>query len=200
MTIRVATPDDAQAVAAIYAPVVRDTAISFELEAPTADEMRARIVSTLRTLPWLVCVDAQGTVNGYVYAGKHRERTAYQWSVDTTAYVREDCRGQGIGKALYQALFEALAELGYCQTFAGIALPNDASVALHESVGFKAVGVYRKVGFKLAAWRDVGWWQRELKSPDTPGPLKLFDGDEGRLGAPGQQAAPQGAEAFPRLR
>lgn len=94
--------------------------------------MRARVVSTLKLLPWLVSLDEQGVVNGYVYAGRHRERAAYQWSVDTTSYVRADSRGQGVGKALYGALFEELAGLGYFQAFAGIALPNEASVGLHE--------------------------------------------------------------------
>jgi phosphinothricin acetyltransferase len=168
MSIRVASPADAGAITAIYAPIVVGTSISFELTPPSVDEMRERIVDTLHELPWLVSVDAQGEVDGYVYAGKHRERPAYQWSVDVTAYVREDVRGQGVGKRLYQALFAKLVALGYFQAFAGIALPNDASVALHESVGFQPIGIYRKVGFKLGAWHDVGWWQKELRSPTEP--------------------------------
>jgi len=169
MTIRSAIVQDAQAVADIYAPVVRDTTISFELEAPTVAEMRARIEKTLAVLPWLVSLDEAGEVNGYVYASKHRERAAYQWSVDVTAYVRADSRGQGIGKLLYEALFTELVQLGYFQAFAGIALPNDASVGLHEAVGFQPLGVYRKVGFKHGAWRDVGWWQKELQpAVDVP--------------------------------
>jgi phosphinothricin acetyltransferase len=165
MTLRTATPDDAEAITAIYAPIVANTTISFELEPPSVDEMRSRIVATLPRLPWLVSVDADGRVDGYVYAGRHRERAAYQWSVDTTAYVREDSRGKGLGRALYGRLFEELVDLGYFQAFAGIALPNAASVALHEAVGFKPLGVYRHVGFKMGAWRDVGWWQRPLRSP-----------------------------------
>ncbi len=165
MTIRIAEPSDAEAVAAIYAPVVRDTAISFELEPPSAEEMRSRIAATLKALPWLVSLDGHGAVNGYVYASKHRERAAYQWSVDVTAYVREDARGQGVGKRLYAQLFGELVRLGYFQAFAGIALPNEASVALHESLGFEPLGIYRKVGFKHGAWRDVGWWQKQLQVP-----------------------------------
>ena len=165
MSIRVATPSDAEAVAAIYAPIVRDTTISFELEPPSIEDMRARIDATSRSLPWLVSLDAHGLVDGYAYAGKHRERAAYQWSVDVTAYVREDARGQGVGKRLYAQLFDDLVRLGYVQAFAGIALPNDASVALHESLGFEPLGVYRKVGFKHGAWRDVGWWQKQLQTP-----------------------------------
>ena len=160
MTLRLATPDDAEAVAAIYAPVVRDTTVSFELEPPSAAEMRARIAATPATLPWLVSLDAAGAVDGYAYAGRHRERAAYQWSVDVTVYVRADARGQGVGRRLYAALFAELVGRGYVQAFAGIALPNAASVGLHEAMGFEAIGVYRSVGFKHGAWRDVGWWQR----------------------------------------
>ena len=174
MTIRTAAPADAEAITAIYAPIVANTSISFELTPPSVDEMRGRIEKTLQDLPWLVSEDAQGAVNGYVYASKHRERPAYQWSVDVTAYVREDARGLGVGKRLYQALFAELVTLGYFQAFAGIALPNDASVALHESVGFKPVGVYRNVGFKLGAWHDVGWWQKELRPPTEPAEPTAF--------------------------
>jgi L-amino acid N-acyltransferase YncA len=175
MTIRTATPDDAEAIHAIYAPIVRTTVISFELEPPTADEMRNRITTTLERFPWLVSEDEAGLVDGYVYASRHRDRAAYQWSIDVTAYVREDRRGRGIGKRLYPRLFELLAELGYFQAFAGIALPNAASVALHESVGFEHLGIYRDVGFKLGAWHDVGWWQRRLREPSEPHAPHAFD-------------------------
>ncbi len=161
--IRVAAPTDALAIADIYTPIVRDTAISFELEPPSAQEVGARISATLRTLPWLVSLDELGSVSGYVYASKHRERPAYQWSVDVTAYVRADCRRQGVGQQLYGRLFEELVRLGYFQAFAGIALPNEGSIGLHESLGFEPIGVYRRVGFKHGAWRDVGWWQKELQ-------------------------------------
>nr|WP_060984157.1 arsinothricin resistance N-acetyltransferase ArsN1 family B [uncultured Acidovorax sp.] len=174
MTIRTANPADAAAITAIYAPIVQATSISFEMDPPSVEQMGERIAKTLQDLPWLVSEDAQGWVNGYVYASKHRERAAYQWSVDTTAYIREDARGQGIGKQLYGELKRILVELGYCQAFAGIALPNKASVSLHESVGFEALGVYRNVGFKHGQWHDVGWWQCSLQSPTDPKPPQAF--------------------------
>ena len=174
MSLRSATPDDAEAIAGIYGPIVATTPISFELEVPSVEEMRSRIVATLPRRPWLVSLDDAGRVNGYVYASPHRERAAYQWSVDTTAYVREDSRGQGVGRRLYEELFRQLVEQGYYQAFAGIALPNEASVGLHEALGFQPLGVYRKVGFKQGAWRDVGWWQKELQPTGAePGPPRV---------------------------
>jgi L-amino acid N-acyltransferase YncA len=175
MSIRVATPDDAAEVQAIYAPVVQDTTISFEYEPPSVDEMRERISKTLSLLPWLVSLDSEGRINGYAYASKHRERAAYQWAVDTSVYVRADSRGQRVGHRLYEQLFKTVTELGYFQAFAGIALPNSASIALHERMGFRPIGVYRRVGFKKGAWWDVGWWQRELRAQDSPTEIIAFD-------------------------
>lgn len=176
MRLRFATPDDAETISAIYAPVVTGTAISFEVEPPAADEMRRRLIATLRRFPWLVSLDDEGLVNGYAYASAHRERPAYQWSVDTTVYVRAGSRGRGVGRGLYEALLAELTKLGYAQAFAGIALPNAASVALHEAVGFKHIGVYEKVGFKLGVWRDVGWWQKTLRSyASEPVAPRAFD-------------------------
>ncbi|WP_280151805.1 arsinothricin resistance N-acetyltransferase ArsN1 family B [Piscinibacter sp. XHJ-5] len=174
MKIRLATPDDAEALAAIYGPIVAHTAISVEFEPPSIEEMRSRIVSTMARLPWLVSVDARDEVTGYVYASRHRERAGYQWSVDTTAYVRDGHRGHGIGKRLYAVLFDELTRLGYFQAFAGIALPNEASIALHESLGFTPIGVYRDVAYKLGAWRDVGWWQKRLRESGEPTPPSAF--------------------------
>ena len=174
--IRIAHPDDAAAVHAIYAPVVEQTAISFELDVPGVDEIRRRITYTLATLPCLVHLDEAGAVDGYVYASRYRERAAYQWSVDVSAYVRADARGQGLGKRLYTRLFDELVALGYCQAFAGITLPNAASVALHRAVGFQPAGVSQRVGHKLGAWHDVSQWQRELQRVDPPQALRAFDG------------------------
>jgi phosphinothricin acetyltransferase len=170
MQVRAAHPDDAAEFQAIYAPIVRDTCISFETTPPTIDDMRARIAAQPPALPWLTALDDAGAVIGYVYANKHRERAAYQWSVDVTAYVRADSRGRGVARTLYRRLFARLEEAGYCQAFAGIALPNAASVALHEAMGFEPIGLYRNVGFKQGAWHDVQWWQKSLQLPADPRP------------------------------
>jgi phosphinothricin acetyltransferase len=174
--VRTATTDDADAIAAIYAPIVTGTTISFELVPPSADDMRARIASILPALPWFVSLDDAGQVNGYVYAGRHRDRAAYQWSVDVTAYVHGEARRTGVGRRLYGVLFDELLRLGYCQAFAGIALPNAASVGLHEAMGFEKIGVYRNVGFKFGRWHDVGWWQKELQRPEDPAAPTRFAG------------------------
>jgi phosphinothricin acetyltransferase len=171
-TIRLATPDDAAGVQAIYAPVVRDTAISFELEPPSVEEMAQRMAETLARLPWLVC-ERRGDILGYVYAGRHRSRPAYQWSVDVSVYVQAQARGSGVGGALYRSLFAVLALQGFYNAYAGITLPNPASVGLHESLGFQPVGVYRAVGYKLGAWHDVGWWQLRLQRPAIPPQLPI---------------------------
>jgi L-amino acid N-acyltransferase YncA len=160
--IRLATGRDAGQIAEIYAPIVRDTIISFEVEPPTANEMRRRIEKTLEHLPWLVC-ERSGRVAGYAYAGEHSPRAAYRWSVDVSAYVHESERRTGVGRALYRSLFAVLALQGFYNAYAGITLPNPASVGLHEALGFQPVGVYHGVGYKLGAWHDVGWWQLSLQ-------------------------------------
>lgn len=160
--IRLAEEGDALQIAAIYAPVVRDTMISFETESPSVEEIARRVRDTLVRWPWLVC-ERDGEVLGYAYAGAHRSRAAYQWSVDVSAYVREYARRKGVGRALYTSLIAALDLQGFYNAYAGIALPNNASVGLHEAMGFRLVGVYRGVGYKLGAWRDVGWWGLALR-------------------------------------
>ncbi|HET9653554.1 MAG TPA: arsinothricin resistance N-acetyltransferase ArsN1 family B [Usitatibacter sp.] len=162
--IRLAAATDAQAVQAIYAPVVRDTVISFETEPPDAAEIARRIEYTLPAFPWLV-LERDGAFAGYAYASRHRERRAYQWSVDVSCYVDERFRGRGVGGALYRTLLAVLRRQGFFNAYAGITLPNDASVRLHESVGFRAIGVYPHVGYKLGAWHSVGWWGCEIAPP-----------------------------------
>jgi phosphinothricin acetyltransferase len=159
--IRVAGEDDAEAIAAIYAPAVADRATSFELTPPDAQEMRRRIAAVLQRYPWLVCESSQ-TVLGYVYATAHRERAAYRWSVDVAAYVSQDAQRRGIARALYTGLFEILSLQGYRNAYAGITLPNPASVEMHEAMGFERVGVYHQVGYKFGKWHDVAWFERPL--------------------------------------
>jgi phosphinothricin acetyltransferase len=162
MLIRDADSDrDAVACAAIYAPYVRDTPISLEERVPTAQEIAERIETTTQTHPWLVAEDA-GDVVGYAYATRHRERSCYRWAADVTVYVTPRRHRGGVGRALYQALFGLLAEQGFRIACAGITLPNQASVGLHEALGFQPVGVYRNIGWKQGLWHDVGWWQLEL--------------------------------------
>ncbi|HEV3477166.1 MAG TPA: arsinothricin resistance N-acetyltransferase ArsN1 family B [Rubrobacteraceae bacterium] len=173
--IRLATESDAEQVADIYAPNVADTVISFELEPPDALEMRRRIEVTLGRYPWLVCEGHDGKLLGYVYAGAHGSRAAYQWSVDVSVYVHKNARRRGVGRALYTALFAVLDLQGFYNAYAGATLPNPASVGLHESVGFRPVGVYRGVGYKLGAWHDVVWWHLPIRErvadPDPPADL-----------------------------
>jgi phosphinothricin acetyltransferase len=170
MIVRMASSADGAEVAAVYRPWVERTAISFELEPPSTEEMSRRIASALAYAPWLVC-EIGGRVRGYAYASRHRERAAYQWSVDAGIYVHEEERRRGIGRLLYGSLFALLRLQGFVAAHAGITLPNAASVGLHEALGFRRIGVYPAVGYKLGAWHDVGWWQlRLLETPDQPSP------------------------------
>jgi L-amino acid N-acyltransferase YncA len=161
-TIRLATERDAAAVAAIYAPFCDSTAVSFESVAPSPEEMANRIRATTAQWPWLV-LEIDGVVAGYAYASRHRDRAAYAWAVDTAVYVGDGHRGHGVGRALYTALVDFLRAQGYFKACAGITLPNPASVALHEAIGFKPVGVYRGIGYKLGAWHDVAWYELALQ-------------------------------------
>jgi phosphinothricin acetyltransferase len=164
--VRGATRGDAAQIAAIYAPIVERTAISFEEHAPDAHEMAQRIEATLGSYPWLVA-DETGTILGYAYASEHRVRAAYRWSADVTIYVAPQAHRRGVGRALYGRLFEIVDRQGIRAVFAGITLPNQASVGLHEACGFAHVGTYRSVGFKLGRWHDVGWWQKTLGPVDV---------------------------------
>ncbi|HVH31063.1 MAG TPA: arsinothricin resistance N-acetyltransferase ArsN1 family B [bacterium] len=165
--IRLATGNDATGILAIYAPIVRETAISFEVTPPDVNQMRQRIENTLGRFPWLVCVDG-GQILGYAYASPHRERAAYQWSVDVSVYVDAQARRSGVGRSLYTSLLNLLDVQGFYNAYAGINLPNPASVGLHEAVGFRLVGIYRSVGYKLGRWHDVGWWHRVVRAPHVP--------------------------------
>lgn len=167
-TIRLATPNDAHQIAAIYAPFCTDTIVSFEVDAPSPETMAERIGSITERFPWLI-LDDDGTVAGYVYASKHRERAAYQWAVDVTAYIAAPYRRKGVGRALYTALLRVLVVQGFYKAYAGIALPNDASVGLHTALGFEPVGVYCGVGYKFNVWHDVAWYGLAVQ-PEQPAP------------------------------
>ena len=161
MQIRRANPQDAGRLRQIYAPFVEETAVSFETTVPSTEDFSKRIASTLTTHEWLVA-EEDGHVCGYAYGTPHRAREAYRMSVETSVYIDSNYRGKGIGKRLYQDLFTSLRSLGFHNAYAGITLPNDASVALHQSIGFEAIGIFREVGYKKSEWHDVSWWQRSV--------------------------------------
>jgi len=162
---------DGAACAAIYAPHDEGSAVSFEERAPDAAEMGARIERYGASHAWLVA-EREGEVVGYAYATAFNERPAYRWSTSVSVYIADAARGQGIGRALYEALFARLRERGFRMACAGITLPNEASVGLHEGLGFEQVGVNREIGWKEGAWRDVGWYQMELAPADENPPPK----------------------------
>ena len=170
--IRLATAADAARIQAIYAHYVRETVVSFELEPPSVDEMAERL---RKAHAWLVCEAGQGIVAGYAYASKHRDRAAYQWSVDVTVYIDPAFHRKGVGRGLYTALFGLLRLQGYYNAYAGITQPNDGSVGLHTAMGFQPVGVYRGVGYKFGHWHDVVWLSLRLQplsaSPTAPRPI-----------------------------
>lgn len=163
--IRPARASDAGAILAIYGPIVASSSISFEESVPSPEGIVRRMTSRPR-LPWFVAV-VGGEVAGFAYASPHRARPAYRWSAECSVYVSETHRGNGIGLDLYERLIPAVRDLGYASLFAGIGLPNPASVALHERSGFRPIGVFSNVGFKHGGWHDVGWWALPLH-PEPP--------------------------------
>ncbi|MGD8278572.1 MAG: GNAT family N-acetyltransferase [Gemmatimonadota bacterium] len=169
--IRLGRESDAESCLEIYRPLVETTAVSFELEPPDEDGMRARIARTLRTHPWLVA-EMGGTVEGYAYAGTFRHRPAYSWTCETTVYVRERSRGRGVGRALYAPLLACLDVQGFRTQVAVITRPNPASIALHRSLGFTRVGVFHDVGWKLGRWHDTEWLERR-RGGGPPGPIRV---------------------------
>jgi phosphinothricin acetyltransferase len=169
MKVRAATEGDAAACAAIYAPYVTDTAITFEIEPPTADQLAARIAAAECTHAWLVLEDLEDSrVVGYAYAGPFKERPAYRWSCEVSIYLETGLRRTGGGRALYEALFARLGERGYRTAVAGMTLPNEASAGLHRALGFEPVGTYRRIGWKHGRWHDVAWMQRTLAAAADP--------------------------------
>jgi L-amino acid N-acyltransferase YncA len=193
--LREATQDDAAAIAAVYAPYCRTTPISFEIEAPSAEEIRERIAEVLPLYPWLVC-EIEGRVVGYAYAARHRERAAYRWGVDVAVYLDGACHRRGIGRALYSALLQMLVAQGYYTAYAGVTLPNEASVGLHRAMGFEPVGVYHRVGYKMGAWHDVIWLEKFLQ-PQQGEPSEPIPASELR-GSPNWTAALRDGERLLR--
>ena len=163
-TIRAATADDAAALAHIYNHYIANTVVTFEESAVSAADMAARVAEvTAANLPWLVAHDSRG-ISGFAYASRWKGRCAYRYSVETTVYLEPSAVGQGLGTALYAALIARLEELGCHAMIGGIALPNEASVALHEKFGMRKVAHFAEVGFKFGRWVDVGYWQKQLPS------------------------------------
>jgi L-amino acid N-acyltransferase YncA len=179
-TVRLAVEADAAAIAAIYAPAVTERATSFEVVAPDPAEMALRIDRLRSRFPWLVC-EHRGTLAGYAYAGPHRDRAAYQWAVEVSAYVRADLHRAGVARALYTSLLAVLELQGFRTACAGVTLPNPASEALHAAMGFAPVGIYRTIGYKFGRWHDVAWSQRAIGAyepdPAPPRPLVEVTGD-----------------------
>jgi len=174
LRFRFAEDHDAAAVQAIYAPYCESSAVSFETKAPSIEEIVQRIQKISDQFPWIVG-ERDRRILGYAYGSRHSERDAYQWSVDATVYVSPLAQRSGLGRGLYTSLFRILALQGYYKVYAGITLPNPASVGLHEALGFKPVGIYRGVGHKLGSWHDVGWWQLSLQpeSNEPPAPRRI---------------------------
>lgn len=187
--LRLAAVADAPAVHAIYAPIVRETAISFESEPPDVEEVGDRIQRTLEHLPWLIAVGAAGkagpaggqddAVLGYAYATPYRSRIAYRWSTEVSVYVARAAQQRGVGRRLYDSLFALLRAQNYHIAYAGITVPNPASVGLHEALGFERIGVFPDAGFKFGAWHDVLWMHREVApargDPEEPIALSRLD-------------------------
>jgi len=171
-SLRLASPADGAAVAALYAPYVRDTSITFEYEVPDGAEFGRRIETVLKLAPWLLAVESGPggeTLLGYAYGGTWRTRVAYRWVVETAVYVDKRQHRRGIGRALYGALLDLLRLQGFCRALGGITIPNPESIALHEKLGFTHVGTYPKCGFKYGTWWDVGFWDVGLREhPKEP--------------------------------
>lgn len=181
MRLRLADSEDAAEIAALYAPYVTDSAVSFEGKPPSAEEMADRIAKGGAFYPWLIA-EADSVLLGYAYATAFRARHAYRFAVETSVYVRQGGHGRGVGGALYGALLPLLEEQGFTQAIAALTLPNGPSVRLHERVGFVRAGIYEQVGFKLGEWRSVGLWQRALApmtaEPEEPRPFAPFWSDQ----------------------
>ena len=169
--IRSVNIEDAKALLSIYSPFILNSGITQEAEVPSEENFQQRIQSTLKERPWLVC-EIENEIAGYAYAGRHRERTGYQWCIEPSVYVADKFHNCGVAYALYTAMFEILRIQGFVNAYAVITLPNDKSVSFHEKFGFRYLTTFKKIGFKLNQWHDVGWWELEINphvlSPGHP--------------------------------
>lgn len=193
---RLAKAADAAGIRDIYTPIVRDTAISFEARPPSKTEIARRIRETLRETPWLVAESGRHVL-GYAYATRFRDREAYRWTVEVTVYVAEARQGRGVGRRLYEALLACLRAQGFRTALAVIALPNPASVALHERLGFERAGLLPRVGFKRGEWHDVGLWSLALGVHDHE-PREPRSADEMRATGAWEAALRHAPELDPR--
>jgi phosphinothricin acetyltransferase len=151
-------PEDASQICEIYNYYVQNTIITFEESLVSEDDMKSRIVQSLKKYPWIV-YEKNNLILGYAYASEWKSRCAYKHSVETTVYLQQDAKRNGIGTLLYKNLMEQLGRNNVHAAIAGIALPNDASIALHEKLGFKKIGLFKEVGYKFGNWIDVGYWE-----------------------------------------
>jgi len=176
--IRIATTDDAESILKIYAPYIENTSYTFETEVPTIASFKERISSYLQNWPWLIC-EIDGRIAGYAYGSKHRERVAYQWSIESSVYVHDDYQRRSVARALYVSLINILKLQGFRNLYAVINLPNDKSVSFHEKLGFEYFATYKNVGYKLGRWKNVGWWQLQLNaySMEPEPPVKFSEID-----------------------
>ncbi len=172
--IRPALPSDASSILDIYAPYILNTAVSFETEVPSAANFSERIIANEESWPWLV-YESDGLIAGYAYASKHRERTAYQWSVESSVYMSDRLQQKGIATKLYQTLFQILKYQGCRNLYAGITLPNERSIRFHEKMGFKKIADYKNIGYKFNGWHTVRWYELQLNDyTDSPAPFKKW--------------------------
>ena len=165
--IRMAFERDTAEILEIYRPYITDSYVSFETEIPSVEELKSRIKNIQKTLPWLVCV-VDNQIAGYAYATDHRSRKAYSWTKELSVYLLDQYKNKGIATALYTCLIQLLKIQGVTNCLAGIALPNESSIRFHEKFGFKKVGIYHQVGYKLNAFRDVGWWELFIAEKNDP--------------------------------
>lgn len=174
-TIRLARKSDSEDILRIYAPYIRDTAISFETEVPTVDDFADRIEGICKQYPYLV-YQADDKIVGYAYASKHRERDAYCYDVDVSIYVLPEFHGSGVADKLYNCLFKILKELGYYNAYAAYTVPNAKSMKFHSKFGFSLIGTHHKTGYKFGQWHDVTWLEKLIiEVCDKPGLIKSIN-------------------------